>query len=359
MRTPRRSILALAGLLFTFLLTSQYALAIKSMNCPKEPATNTPIASGDVYAGDNCELYTAGDVDSFVFNANDGDTWQIIVGFQGGYGTCMALYDPNGKAIFPSTCTGTGQVFDSQTLTVTGQYTIILKMGGNGTSADYALSLERINPVPPDAQSVALKQAVAGTLSPPTAQQAYTFTGATTGTYEVSVSFTGGYGTCIYLYYPGSGTPQPAPDQGCTGTGTVQFTFVPPQNGTYMALLYTGGDGTGTYSFEVSCYLGTCTPPPPPTTCADNATYNATTGILTMNFTLATPIAVTWNAWLADENAMQTLWSQSQPITEPQITVIKTQTVAKSGKVGILSTFTTPKKGITCSSWVKVSTGTP
>lgn len=99
---------------------------------------------------------------------------------------------------------------------------------------------------------------------------------------------------------------------------------------------------------------------PPPCALTDAPSYNATTGTLTMNFTLATPVAATWNGWLTSQNAMQQLWSQSQPITDPAVKVTKTQAnVAKSGKVGVLSTLTTPTAGITCSSWVQINTGTP
>jgi len=99
-----------------------------------------------------------------------------------------------------------------------------------------------------------------------------------------------------------------------------------------------------------------------PLKCAltDSLSYNATTGALTMKFTLGTPAAVTWNGWLTSQNGMQKLWSQSRPITEPAVTVTKTQTgVAKAGNVGVLSTLTTPTGGITCSSWQLVNTGTP
>ena len=367
MRTPTRSILALAGLLFTFLLTSQHALAIKSMNCPKEPATGTPIASGDVYSGSNCELYTADDVDSFVFNANKGDTWRIILAWLGSYpGTCMALYDPNGNNVYPTTCTGDGELIASQTLAVTGQYTIVLTMEGDSSDALYALSLERTNPFPPDAQSISVNQAITGTTSPPTSQPTYTFYGVTTGTYKVSASWTGGEaGICEYLYYPGSATAQPAPDQGCSGDGTYSFTFTPPSNATYMVLLDSQGDATGSYSFEVSCYLGTCTPPPPVCVLKDAPTYNATTGTLTMDFTLATPVAATWDAWLINHNTSTQLWSQSEPITDNPVNLTKTETkVPKEGVLGILSTLTVPTTttttgGITCSSWVYVNTGKP
>jgi hypothetical protein len=249
--------LSLIALAFAVTLLPGSGWAITSKNCPKEP-TSTSIASGYVYSGTNCELYTPGDIDSFVFNANSGDTWQVNLAWQGSYnGTCMTIYDPNGLQIYANTCTGDGELIDSQTLTVTGEYTINLNMEGNGSDATYALSLERVNPFPPDAQAIGIGQSIDGSTSPPTAQPTYTFYGLTTGTYQVTVSWTGGYaGTCEYLYYPGSTTPQ---DQGCSGDGVYQFTFVPPENATYLVLLDSQGDGTGDYSFEVACYLGECT----------------------------------------------------------------------------------------------------
>lgn len=89
----------------------------------------------------------------------------------------------------------------------------------------------------------------------------------------------------------------------------------------------------------------------------DLPSYNATTGILTMKFTIGTPAVATWNGWLTENNSMQSLWSQSQPETGLPVSVTKTHTLAKSGKVGILSTLTLPTVGITCSSWQTVSTG--
>ena len=71
------------------------------------------------------------------------------------------------------------------------------------------------------------------------------------------------------------------------------------------------------------------------------------------------PSAATWNAWLVSGNTTQLLWTQSQPITEPQITVTKTTNVPASRTVGVLSTLTSASRGIACSSWNLVNTGTP
>jgi len=367
MRVQSRSGLILAAMVMAVVLTPRISSATVQ-NCPQEP-TSTTIVSGEDYAGSDCVLYTPGDVDAFVFSANSGDTWQIILAYQGGYpGTCLDLYDPNGKLIFPSgnsnNCTGNGDLVVPQTLSVTGKYTINLSMQGDSTDGEYALSLERINPFPADAQQLTLANVVNGTLAPANQQTPYTFYGYTTGTYLVSVSYTGGYnGTCAYLYYPGSSTAQPPPDQGCTGNGVFQFTFQPPSNGYYMVLLTGENDGSGgDYSIEVSCYLGTCKQPPPTCTLKDALTYSSSTDTLTMSFTVENSYAVTWNAWLTYQKTLISIpgFPISQPITNQPVTIPKTYTgLPAEGIVGVLSTFTTSTGGITCSSWQQVNTGRP
>lgn len=104
-------------------------------------------------------------------------------------------------------------------------------------------------------------------------------------------------------------------------------------------------------------FVGTTLTLTPVCVLTDAPSYNATTGILTMKFTIGTPAVATWNGWLTAGNSMQVLWSQSQPETGLPSSVTKTHTLAKSGKVGILSTLTLPTTGITCSSWQLVSTG--
>lgn len=103
----------------------------------------------------------------------------------------------------------------------------------------------------------------------------------------------------------------------------------------------------------------TIAPALPKCALTDKLSYNKSTGTVTMNFTIGTPVAATWNGWLSSQSTMQALWSQSQAITEPPAAVTKTQTVPASGVVGILSTLTTPTGGILCSTWQTVNTGKP
>ncbi|MGA2738978.1 MAG: hypothetical protein ABSG65_16190 [Bryobacteraceae bacterium] len=93
-------------------------------------------------------------------------------------------------------------------------------------------------------------------------------------------------------------------------------------------------------------------------TLTDTLTYSS--GTLTMNFEIGTPTAATWNAWLVSGSTFESIFSLSQPKTEPPADVTQTQAVpADSGTVGILSTLSTATGGITCSSWETVNTGNP
>jgi len=362
--------LPLAALLFAVVLIPSSGWATMTKNCPTEPTQNVPIVSGETYWGTNCVLNTTGDVDSFRFTASAGDTWSMAAGFGASAKSdiCLTLYAPGstGTHLFYG-CTWSGggvpAVATNQKLTVGGTYTIVVTELSNGTTL-YGLSLERIGPPPPDATVLALSKNVAGEVNPPTAQDAYTFYGATTGTYEIAASLISGTSDiCFNVYQSGASVLGGAAP--CTWSGggvlTITANLTPKANGTFVVVVYAASnDGTANYDLEVSCYLGTCTQPPPKCALKDVPSYNATTGTLTMNFTIGTPVAATWNGWLTYQNTMQLLWSQSEPITEPPVTVTQTQAnVAKSGQVGVLSTLTTPTGGITCSSWALVKTGKP
>ena len=80
-----------------------------------------------------------------------------------------------------------------------------------------------------------------------------------------------------------------------------------------------------------------------------------------MNFTVGNLSATTWNAWLTSQNTIAALsgFPTTQPITNPPVPITKTTSLSPEGKVGVLSTLTTSKGGIICSSWVQVATGTP
>jgi len=377
-----------AVLLAAMLLVPSSGWANTSKNCPSEPAQNVSIVSGETYWGTNCVLNTASDVDSFTFNASAGDTWSIVLGLGPSPATniCLTLTGPGNPppVIFPTTCTFTHNLIyalaTNQKLTASGTYTIVVTEATTA-AVSYGLSLERLSPPPGDAQALVLGQTVTSGIVVPTAQNLYTFYGATTGTYQILASLAPGSANnvCFAVYLAGTSALTGNPFCTFLHNGVVSYEtdLTPSQNGTYLLVVYTGpngselvgpNDGTVNYSLSVTCISGpgTCPmkmPPPPVCSIKDVATYNATSGIITMNFTVGTPIDVTWNGWLTYGDTMESLWSQSLPITLPPITVAKTQAVAKSGKVGVLSTLVAPPTsttpGITCSSWSLINTGKP
>jgi len=340
-----------------------------SLNCPTEPG-QASIVSGDTYAGLNCILNSATDMDTFTFNAGANDTWKMAVGATNAAypnNICMNLNDPNGKLVTWYCSNSTAGVFYAAIvakLTIAGIYTIVVYETKDAT-IDYGLSLERISPAPADGTALTLGKVVSGSIAPLSTQGAYTVYATTTGTYEVTATMTSGaypQNLCFSVYKP-DGTAAVA--YSCTNTTanvfTTNATFTPTADGTYVVIVDSElGNDTLNYTVSVACVGGVCGKPI--TTCSlkDKLSYDATTGTLTMNFTVGTPVAVTWNGWLTSQNTMQQLWSQSLPITDPATSLTQTQTgVTKAGKVGILSTLTTPTKGITCSSWTQVTTGTP
>ena len=372
MRLMRNFVLSLAALFFGLLLVPR-ASAVGVADCPVEPKQGVPIASGDLYAGTNCTLETPDDIDSFVFSANSGDVYHVVAGINtGSQNICLKLLDPNAVSVFYG-CTNladdneTFTVVKDQTLTTTGTYTMVITELTGG-SVNYGASLERLYPVPPNAQEINLATLVAGTITSPADSPAYAFSSVTTGTYQVSATAASGspQNLCMGVYSPTGISAGLACTNIFFGSSyTVQIDVTPPQAGPYMVLVYEdpGGFMRGSatpisYDLEVSCLAGVCTPPPPPPcTLKDAASYAS--GTLTMNFTVGNKVATTWNAWLTSQNTMTPLFSATQPITVPPVPITKTTSLSPAGTVGILSTLTTPTKGIFCSSYVQINTGTP
>ncbi len=295
-----------AALLFAvvFLPCLGWASGSVSKNCPAEPAQNVAITSGETYYGANCKLSTTGDVDTFQFTATAGATYGIVAGLGASptSNVCITLYAPGVPAtVLYSGCTAyqgpyyIDSVATNQKLTKAGTYTIAVTESTNATIT-YGLSLERLSPAPADGIALTLSKAVTGMVTPLTAQDAYTFEGATTGEYEVvtSVPNSATSNACLAIYNP-DGTVVAyglcTAEQGPYYIYSTGKTFTPTQDGTFVVVVYAGGnDTTVNYNLEVSCLLGTCPATPPKCTLGDTLSYSASTETLTMNFTIGTPM---------------------------------------------------------------------
>jgi len=366
-----RSLFLLVIFFSMVLLIPGPALAMsEAKDCPAEPTQNVVITSGTVYAGPNCMISPALDIDSFQFTGASGDTYRMIAAMDGETypkNICLELYDPNLTKVYSACSVSSANVYAVATdrkMTVSGTYTMVITEQANDATLHYQVSLERINTAPADARPLTLTQTVTDEINPLADMDAFTFTGMTTGTYRTIATIpSGSYPSdlCMVIYRP-DGT---VAGSGCTVASanvlTIQVDTTPVQTGTHLILLYEAGyDRTVSYNLTVSCLLGTCGSGAPACTLKDTPTYDAASGTLTMKFTIGHQYPVTWNGWLTYQNTLESLWSESRAKTDPPVSVTKTRAnLPKVGKAGILSTVTRTQKGITCSSWVLIDTGTP
>jgi hypothetical protein len=380
--------LALGALLFAFVLMPRPARAHTSANCPTEPAQGVPIVSGETYYGPSCELRTTGDIDSFAFTAAAGSTWSAVLGLGPSptANICLSLYSPTGTVVFPPPGFGCTSIRGGQdsvatpplTLPAAGTYNLIVRETSNKAQT-YAVSLEGLSPTPPDAVHLTTGKSVASEVAPRTAQDAFSFCESGTGEFEIttSVPTSSSQNACMEVYNPagtsvaGSTCSEAPTASGCctsiaADVYSVSEMLTPAQSAEDLVVVSEfGNDAPVDYNLEAACLLGTCPPcpPPPQVRCGVSPSYDSTSNTLTMNFTLATPSEVRWNAWLVDldETTLAPLsgFPQSLPITEPSVTKTETARLAAAGLVGVLTTFTTPTQGITCSNFETAPTGTP
>jgi hypothetical protein len=138
------------------------------------------------------------------------------------------------------------------------------------------------------------------------------------------------------------------------GTATFSYAKLPAGSTTSVTAVYPGDSNflTSTSNVVKQVVYGPCT-------LTDSLSYNTSSKTLTMKFTVGNIVATTWNLWLTDQNSITNLFTTSQPITNPPVSVTKTTTLSPEGSVGVLSTLTTATNGIYCSSYVQINTGTP
>jgi hypothetical protein len=335
-------------------------------NCPTEP-TQTSITPGEVYAGSNCNLNTDGDVDSFTFNGTSGDTYQIMAALNGAATQiCVTLYDPSLNEV-NSQCTSAPPQYSAgftQKLTATGTYYIDVTEISS-VKQNYALSLEQFFPFPSYATQIPnTGESLSADITPITDANLFTLSTADTGKYLWTATLPSNASSqlCIYVYFSnfasaGSACTSAPP----TYTAQVEYQPTAAEAGRNMAVVEVyGNDGVQTYNLEVSCVAGNCPHIYPPCTLNDTLNYNATDSTLTMDFTVGTNTAATWNAWLTYGSTIESLFSVAQKVTVPPVSITKTKTgLAKEGTVGVLSTLTTTTQGITCSNFATYNTGTP
>ena len=107
----------------------------------------------DINFGDNvtCQIEIRGDSDRFRFRAEAGDLVHVRATRQGGGGRpCIAVFASNGDSL-SSECTSFNAESTDLTIVTTGDYLIRISERDNDETLDYAVSLERLFPITPNA----------------------------------------------------------------------------------------------------------------------------------------------------------------------------------------------------------------
>lgn len=94
--------------------------------------------------------------------------------------------------------------------------------------------------------------------------------------------------------------------------------------------------------------------------CTLSVEASVTAGTLTIELQVGTREPATWNAWLTAQDDIARLFSISLPVIEPSISVpLSLPFFPALGTIGVLTTLTTPDKGIICAAFTTVDTGPP
>jgi hypothetical protein len=97
---------------------------------------------------------------------------------------------------------------------------------------------------------------------------------------------------------------------------------------------------------------------PAVTPCTLSLETALTDGTLALAFTIGTKEPATWNVWLTAQNEIVRLLSLPLGVLDPPVLVPFTLPfVPPLGAVGVLTTLTTPERGIICSEFATVETG--
>jgi hypothetical protein len=154
---------------------------------------------------------------------------------------CMDLYSPENKKVF-SGCSDTrvGRYWTStdHKLTLAGAHTIVVTEAGSDAVVKYAISLERLHPVPPDAPQLILGKPLIDEINPLTDMDPFLFWGGTQGVYRIILSIaSGGFpaNVCFEVFDPGGNRIGVMCTDSRVGANSVTMDLPPlTQNGNYL-----------------------------------------------------------------------------------------------------------------------------
>jgi hypothetical protein len=169
-------------------------------------------------------------------------------------------------------------------------------------------------------------------------------------TFPQVIHITAGVQYAIVVNYEGAPPPSPANFQGIWGgAGGNQYTG--------GALYFSFLDGISWFGGEADVHFQTYVNVEP---CTLTVEASSPDGTLNLAFEVGTREPATWNTWLTSQTEIARLFSVPLPVIEPPIPVSLTLPFFPAlGTIGVLTTLTTPDKGIICAVFTTVDTGPP
>lgn len=233
---------------FALLLLVPSGEAAEGKACAAEP-TDMFIGYGDLI---NCSIGRVNDEDIFRFRGGSGETISVHVSDRGGIGrACFRLNDPDGVALGGGRCANSSGDYLLQR---SGTYTLVLADQFSDQTVDYALDLERIDPVARTARPIRYNQNLTGEVAGVADVDLIYFQGRLNTRVRVSISDRGGIGRSCFRVYSPDGV---ALDGGRCANSNGEYSLL--QTGPYTVVLTDQfSDQTVQYTLSLACISGNC-----------------------------------------------------------------------------------------------------
>jgi len=230
-------------------LTGSYEIYSQRTNNPSA-AQNLPfdrVESGTVSLSAQNNSYT------FKASANEVVDFTMVT-TSGSLSPKIRLYSPSGELVAsnnPYGCSGSVVELDTVTLTVTGIYTLLVADCSDTLTGSYDIYAERTED-PVGAAKLSFGQTLAGTISAPSQNNAYTFEASKNDVIDVTmVTTSGSLSPKIRLYSPSGELVASNNPYGCSGSVVELDTVTLTVTGTYTVLV---GDCSDTLTGKYEIY---------------------------------------------------------------------------------------------------------
>lgn len=224
--------------------------ADESIPCNTEP-TNMAIDYGDVIS---CAIDPVGDTDIYHFNGTIDEAVTILISRADGVILpCVELIAPNNASTVECNLSTNNRI--DTILDQTGTFSLLVSDWNNDNTGDYTISLERVNPVSPDARQIFYDESLQDDIDPNGDMDLFFFVGSENDNVSILISRADGVILpCIELIAPDNSTTVE-----CNLSSDNRIDTVLDQTGTFSLLVSDwNNDSIGDYTISLQCVSGDC-----------------------------------------------------------------------------------------------------